>query len=46
MEKKENPRKAKDKPVKIIVEPVYVGEKSISEAFFEVIYNDLLKKSA
>jgi hypothetical protein len=49
MEKKENTRKKtpeKKKPIKIIVVPVYVGGKSMGDAFFDVIYNHLLSKSA
>jgi hypothetical protein len=49
MIKKENTRKetpAKTKPVKIIVEPVYIGGKSMGEVFFNVIYNTILSKSA
>jgi hypothetical protein len=49
MEKKENTNKktaAKKKPVKIIVVPVYVGDKSMGDVFFDVIYNHLLSKSA
>jgi len=49
MEKKENIRKEtkqKNKPVKIIVVPVYIGDKSMNDVFFDVIYNDLLSKSA
>ena len=49
MKKKENARKetpAKNKPVKIIVVPVYIGNKSISEIFLDVIYQDLLAKTA
>jgi hypothetical protein len=35
----------KNKPVRIIVEPVYIGDKKISEVFFDVIYSYLLSKS-
>ena len=35
----------KDKKVKIIVEPVYMGKQSLSEAFMPVIYDELIKRA-
>lgn len=35
---------AKNKKVKLIVEPVYIGNQSLSEAFMPVIYDELIKR--
>jgi hypothetical protein len=35
----------KKKTIKIIVEPVYIGKQSLSEAFMPVIYDELIKRA-
>lgn len=40
---KTNETSAGKKKVKIIIEPIYIGKQSLSEAFMPLIYDELIK---